>query len=368
MKRKSNPAVLGAFVVGALALAVAGLVVFGGGKFFRTTQKWVAYFDESIKGLAVGAPVTFRGVKLGQVTEIQVVLDRGSMQVTTPVVFELEADRLTTADGTKLEFSPGKEGAKVLFGRGLRAQLETQSFVTGQLAINLEFHPNTPAQFRGGERAKYSEVPTIPSTVAALGKSLDQLNFSEISEDIRSTLKGIERMVNSPEIGKVLVSAASAVERMDKLAANADAKLNALGPAIERTSAEANETLATIRSLAASVQRDTVPAATEALQSVRQLASRVDAETVPATNQLIAQVQQLAANLEKTSDAARTTLGQVQSFAATAEATIEHGSPLHYQLDITLRELSGAARSFRGLAAYLERYPESVIHGKNNRK
>ena len=75
MARKPNPALLGAFVVGAVILAVVGLVIFGGGKFFRSTQSWVAYFDESIKGLAVGAPVTFRGVKVGAVTDVKVVVD-----------------------------------------------------------------------------------------------------------------------------------------------------------------------------------------------------------------------------------------------------------------------------------------------------
>jgi MlaD protein len=75
MARKPNPALLGAFVVGAVILAVLGLVIFGGGKFFRSTQSWVAYFDESIKGLAVGAPVTFRGVKVGSVTDVKVVVD-----------------------------------------------------------------------------------------------------------------------------------------------------------------------------------------------------------------------------------------------------------------------------------------------------
>src|SRR5262245_54144047 len=104
MARKPNPTLLGGFVLGAVVLAVAGLVVFGGGKFFRSTQAWVAYFDESIKGLSVGAPVTFRGVKVGSVTDVRVVLDQKGDQVRTPVVFEIEADRITTAQGGKVRF------------------------------------------------------------------------------------------------------------------------------------------------------------------------------------------------------------------------------------------------------------------------
>jgi paraquat-inducible protein B len=211
-------------------------------------------------------------------------------------------------------------------------------------------------------------MPTIPSTVAAIGKGLEQLNVAELSEDLRRTVKGIERLVNSPQVAAIMASAASAVERMNKLVANADAKLDTLAPAIQRTAAHLDETLGSVRSLAASVERETVPAATEALKGFRQLAVRLEGETVPAANQLIAQTRQLAQNLEKTSDAARVTLGQVQSFAATAEAAIDDNSPLRYQLDIALREMSGAARSLRTLAAYLERHPESVIYGKNNGK
>src|SRR5512136_647970 len=98
MASRANPAVIGGFVLGAIALGVVGLVVVGGGKFFQHRQSWEAYFDESIKGLAVGAPVTFRGVKVGSVTDIRVILNRDVTPATvrtgvmrTPVFFEISA-------------------------------------------------------------------------------------------------------------------------------------------------------------------------------------------------------------------------------------------------------------------------------------
>ncbi|HWT81518.1 MAG TPA: MlaD family protein, partial [Candidatus Methylomirabilis sp.] len=124
MARKTNPAIIGGFLLGAVALAVAALVVFGGGKFFRSTQRWVAYFNESIRGLAIGAPVTFRGVKVGSVVDIRVVVDPKTVQARTPVVFEIEADRLTDVQGGPVEFMKDREGAKRAFEHGLRAQLE----------------------------------------------------------------------------------------------------------------------------------------------------------------------------------------------------------------------------------------------------
>src|SRR5512139_828839 len=101
MARKANPAMIGGFVLGALVLAVAALVLLGGGRLFQHRQFWEAYFDESIKGLAIGAPVTFRGVKVGSVTDIKVVVDRGAKAVRIPVIFQLEADRFTDSQGAE---------------------------------------------------------------------------------------------------------------------------------------------------------------------------------------------------------------------------------------------------------------------------
>src|SRR5512139_3150779 len=228
MARKANPAMIGGFVLGAIALAVAGLVVVGGGKFFQHRQSWEAYFDESIKGLAVGDPVTFRGVKVGSVTDIRVLVNKDVTpeRVTTdvmrtPVFFEISADRIADTAGHEIRFEKEAAGIKHLFDFGLRAQLELQSLVTGQLGINLDFHPGAPMKLTGLS-LKYPEFPTIPSTMAALGQSLDDLNLNEVAQDIRQTVKGIERLVNSPEVKQIFVSANATLARVDTLAANAD--------------------------------------------------------------------------------------------------------------------------------------------------
>src|SRR5438876_3565297 len=127
MARRANPALIGAFVVGGLTLAVVGLVVFGGGRFFRLTKPSVAYFEGSVKGVAIGAPVTFQGAKIGSITDVRVVLDTKSLKITTPVFFEVDADRLTEASGQKVTFRQDAAGFKLLVERGLRAQLETRS-------------------------------------------------------------------------------------------------------------------------------------------------------------------------------------------------------------------------------------------------
>src|SRR5262245_21472530 len=198
MARKANPALLGAFVLGAVALAVAWLVIFGSGKFFRPTQSWVAYFNESIKGLAVGAPVTFRGVKVGTVTDTQVTYDPKTQQIRTPVFFEVDGSHITIV-GHGVVFERGRAGAEELIRRGLRAQLDIQSLVTGQLGINLDFHPDEPIKLVGGPQ-KYPEFPTIPSTMAALGQGLNELDTAKLVKNIQDIAQGLAAIVTGPEV------------------------------------------------------------------------------------------------------------------------------------------------------------------------
>jgi paraquat-inducible protein B len=459
-KTSPNPALTGAFVVGAIVLAVVSLVVFGGGKYFRSTQTWVAHFDESIKGLTVGSPVTFRGVRVGRVTEIEVMVDRQLGKVTMPVTFELEAERLTEPAGKRLGFLKPAEGTKRLIETGLRAQLEIESLVTGQLAINLDMYPESPLALvrtldsrlkQGGEtEGQYPEMPTIPSKAAALGRSIEALDIPDLVADLKKTVAGVERLVNAPEVRAAVVNASAMMQDAQKLMTATNQRMATLGPALERTAvtldgtlievrkvaqgldqralpaatdslqdlrqvlrrldgetlAAANRLLGNLDDVARQVSADTVPAATETLRGVGQVArqlnaetlpaaagmlqdvgqaartldaetlpvanrfltdagrvaQKLDAETVPAANQLLADVRQVALRFEGAAEAGRLALVEVQRVAASVDVDSE--SPLRYQLDVTLREVTSAARAFRALASYLERQPNAVLVGK----
>jgi paraquat-inducible protein B len=365
MARTPNPALLGGFVLGAGLLAVAGLVVFGGGKLFRSTQPWVAYFDESIKGLTVGAPVTFRGVRVGTVTDIRVVLDQKE-EVRTPVIFELEANRITTAQGGDIRFSQGGTRARRLFERGLRARLELQSFATGQLGINLDFFPNSPMRLVG-KAEKHIECPTIPSAMSALGRGLEELNSAELAKNVQDILQGMARLVNRPELEAAVVSASTALKNLDHLVLNADARVTALGSLLDTTSTTANDTLMAIEALARRVDGQTVPAVNETLGDAQRLVRRVDAETVPAVGQVLAELQPLVGDVIRTAGAARGALERAEATLNSVDGLLEERSSLRYQLRVTLQELAAAARAFRTLSSYLERRPEAVLFGKAGR-
>ena len=193
MARQPSKTLIGAFVVGAVALAAIAVVVFGSGRFFEKRFTNVMYFSGSITGLSIGAPVMFRGVKVGEVTKIAVVLHPQTMTITIPVYVELDPKSwivvgdagAAKADSTSAFYEP-------LLGKGLRAQLDVESFVTGKLYINMDLHPETPQKLLGLD-PRYPEIPTIPSLHDEILKTLH-----ELPEKIIAVADGVERLVNSP--------------------------------------------------------------------------------------------------------------------------------------------------------------------------
>ncbi len=143
MSERASPTLIGAFLLGAIALVVTGLMVFGGGRFFTEAVTYVAYFPETITGLNDGAPVNFRGVKVGVVSRIEVQLDAQDLSVKTPVYLQLQRRRIREIGGT----IPDGDFIPELIERGLRAQLQLQSIVTGQLNVQLDILPDRPARF-----------------------------------------------------------------------------------------------------------------------------------------------------------------------------------------------------------------------------
>jgi len=312
MARKANPALIGAFVLGAIALAVVGLVVFGGGKFFRQKQVFVAYFDESLKGLSIGSPVTFGGVKIGAVTDIRVVLDRADVKIWTPIFFEVEAYRFQDLAGRRVKFEKGAPAVQLLIDRGMRARLETQSFVTGQLAVSLDFHPGTPIRLIG-RGDDFPEMPTLPSSTEKLARTIEHLPIDEIVTSLQTALEGVDRLINAPEL---------------------------------------METIRELKPVLAQLGK-TLDGTRETLKDAQKLVRNLDARVGP-----------VVTSAEKTLTTARATLEQAQDAIGSVNGLMSDGSPLQYELSVMLKELSSAARSVRVLGDYLDRNPDALLFGK----
>jgi paraquat-inducible protein B len=348
MARKGNPALIGAFVLGGIALAVAALVVFGGGGLFQRTQTIVAYFDGSLKGLAVGAPVTLNGVKVGSVTDVRIVVDTEKEKFRTPVFFEIESKRLRDVSGTPISLQKGAPALTRLIQRGLRAQPELQSLVTGQLQVSLNFYPDTPVTLTNLS-PEYPEMPTIPSSMERLSRTLENLPIEEMIADVRRTLDSINTLVSSPEIIATVRGLQTTVASTDRLVNRIASQIAPLMGKVDTVATGADATMARLRQLTTRL----TPIAEATLREYQQLGADVRAQIGP----LAVTVTQLAANLG-------TTLEQAQQTMKSLETTIDADSPLRYDIARTLKELHLAARSLRGLTDYLEQYPEAVVSGK----
>ncbi len=193
MSRKANKTVIGLFVVVALVLLITGIVVFGSGTLFKRTNKFVLYFEGSVKGLSIGAPVTFRGVSIGTVKDISLIYDSKAGTIMLPVIVEIEHGRIKDAPSFE-ELG----GDKKMIALGLRGKLEVQSFLTGQLMISFDFYPDRPAELRGIQK-QYPELPTIP-TSPDIFELMNGIPIKEIAKNLEVTVKGINRLVNSSDL------------------------------------------------------------------------------------------------------------------------------------------------------------------------
>jgi paraquat-inducible protein B len=185
MSRKANKTIIGAFVVGAVMLLIGSLIIFGSGKLFRQTNKYVLFFEGSVKGLSVGAPVTFRGVKIGVVKEISLTFDPQTRFAFIPVIIETQPYLIKGAP-----IKRASENIQYLINTGLRAQLDMQSFLTGQLAVVLDFLPDKPARLLGLMKG-YVEIPTVQSPFGELQKNIGDIPLKDISADLQESMRSL---------------------------------------------------------------------------------------------------------------------------------------------------------------------------------
>jgi paraquat-inducible protein B len=230
MSKQANKTIIGGFVVGAVALLFAGILVFGSGKFFKRTYKFVLFFEGSVKGLSVGAPVVFRGVQIGSVESVVIRADAEDMTVQIPVIIEFEPDRLEIKKGK----ADPRRNMPLLIERGLRAQLQIQSLVTGQLMIELDFQPDEPVRLVGTE-TEYMAIPTIPSTFEQITSKVEKLPVEEMFNKLSLAISGIEEIVNSDDTREMVRYLRLAAEDADKLIRDLDDQVKPLSGTIDET-------------------------------------------------------------------------------------------------------------------------------------
>jgi len=351
MSKPVNKTMIGLFVVGAIALIVVAIGVLGSGKLFKESVPYVMVFEGTVKGLNVGSPVAFRGVKIGAVTSIRMRADQAAKTFTVLVYTDFDPSQIEIVNvvaDEKVTLKDRYANMRALVARGLRAQLEMQSIVTGQLQIALEFYPEKPMVYAGIDKT-VQEIPTIPTPLQELTKKLESLPIDEIFNKVNLAMDGIAKLVQSPELKESVANLNIALKDVQTLVRNVNDQVKPL-------SADVSETL-----------RDT-----------RKLIKNADSQVAslgPNLNEAIGDGRKLIKNIDGSVDSVRVSVVDMISTASTAikeaekvleelESTAKTDSVLMYRLTESLREVEKSARSLRTLTDYLERHPEALLGGK----
>ena len=341
MSTRANPTVIGAFVVGATALLAAALLFWGGTGFFRTKLDYVLFFDSAVTGLQKGAPVMFRGVRVGEVSDVQI--RWGTPLVAVYIVVEPDLLKGVPAREARAQIAEGVQ-------KGLRAQLKAQSFVTGVLFIALDAAPGTPIVLRGLE-PRTPELPTIPTDVevwmAKLEKVADtvaNLPLEQIGRATVETLNATTRILGSPEITRALKNTDALVSDTRAVVRKVDTLTTTLNAQVGPLAGDTRATLEATQKALADVPR--------LIEDARRLIVKVDAHADP-----------LLASLQRTSGAAESALEQARVTLSGVDGVLTQDSSMGYELVQMMHELRQTARALRSLADYLERVPDAPVYG-----
>ncbi len=300
MIKNANSTVIGSFIVGAVVLIVVVFIVFGSGNLFVTTNEAVIYFRSSPQGLSVGAPVKLKGVKIGEVTEITPVYDAKEL-FTVEVIIQTEQG-IVKIIGEEELYLASTQKIENLVKKGFKAQLESESMVTGKLFIKLDFFPDEKVILEG-HRPDLVEIPSIPNTFELLEKDakkifdrLGKIEYEKISNNLNNLLVGIDSLIRSPIL----------YQNMEEMAEN--------------------------------------------LKLTQKLISHLDSAIVPATEGFV-----------KVTNSTDETLRYIQALMIRLESVAANN---RYEIHQLLKEMRKSSESMRNLTDHLQRDPSSLFYGK----
>ncbi len=233
MSKKASPSVIGCFVLAAIIIAVAGVLVLGAGKFFGETSQYVMYFDSNLSGLDVGAPVDIDGVRIGHVADISLVYDHADKSLSIPVIVEIDSESFTEVN---LDKKSSSGDMKLQIDKGMRAQLKSQSMVTGKLKVQLVYKKENPAEYRGGGTG-LPEIPTVPGSLDSLAKRIDRLPLDEIILDLRESTKAFAAIANSGKLQQSIAEMQKTMKALSEMANSTELKeaLSSLNATMEQS-------------------------------------------------------------------------------------------------------------------------------------
>lgn len=319
MGKRISPTAIGVFVVGSFALVIVAIVVVGSGSVFKKPVRFVCEFPGNVNGLRIGAPVKFRGVQIGTVEQIKLVLAPGEGElrrdikdVRLPVIIGIDRDLITQHGGTGAALS--EQGLEHLLSRGLSAQLEAESMLTGLLYVDLDLRPNSqPNLSLVAGSGSLREIPTVPTTMEAIQEQateaiakLDKIDLNGLVNSFTQAANSIKEMTTDPAVRRTLESLPAMLANLDK-------------------------TLTSMRA---------------AIQNINQ------------------KVDPMSVSFNKSSEELNATMKDTRAVLVQLEAVLDSDSPLAVNLNQALEQFSDTAQAIAQLTDYMQRNPASLIRGK----
>ena len=316
MSESRKPFLIGAFLLSGVVLLAAGLLLLSRDSLLSRPVEYVVYFTGALDGLDVGADVTYRGVKVGSVRNITLSYDRTLNDVVMPVTIRINADSARSKESD----NGFVQSISRLVERGLRAQLQTPSFLTGKAIVALDFFPGQQGYVRDPHLIDLPAVPTVPSRIdqAAdvlrdLVDGLREMPLKETLEAANKTLLAFERLASAPETQAGIQSLSVSLTNFEKISAQLQQRLPLMLDNVQSGSAELKDALIDVRHAAQS---------------------------------------------------ARDALQQVDGMVSDGRRSLGPESELHYELLQSLQDLGHASKALQRTAESLEQQPQSIIFGK----
>jgi paraquat-inducible protein B len=323
---KTHPRLVGAFVLGAVALVLGAVVFLSSGGWFQERDRYSVYFPGSIRGLNPGAPVTFRGIKVGQVADVTALLTgKPDEPIQIEVVIELMRNVVKAQEGAPsfLLGLTAQQKAKALIERGIRGRLMSQSLLTGQKYIDFDFQPDEPARF-SGLHPRYPELPTTPTAMEKLGDKVEvfmnklaELPLDQMLDNLQRTLASARKLLESPDLQGALAGARKGATE--------------LAPTLK----EARAALADARELVDTLGGEVKDTASEARETIRKT---------------------------------RETLDRVERMIGSVDTTLQGADDARVRASRSLEELDRTLKALRNLVDYIQTHPEAVVLGKPGEK
>ncbi len=313
------------FVMAASIIAVAAVMVFGAAKFFSRTENFISFFSESVNGLDVGAPLKYKGVKIGKVEGIFISSSKNIKESSVSVVYSIDIDQLRRKTGT--DFKDYSDWMDEQIAEGLRAKLNYQSIVTGMLYIELDFIADKGEKYDlkyGGTRFK--EIPAAKSGLSELAKGFEKtmadvakIDFAAIGQNVHSAIVKVNEKLDGIDAKAISDSAVSALKGVDELARNKDVA--------------------------------------ESIKKLDALLSDSDAL-----------VNDARAELKKFSASGTSIVARLDEVLRNVNSVVAPQSPFRYQIAVLLKTMNESMSYISNFTDYLQRNPNSLLRGKDNSK